>query len=400
MTLGGRRFLLGCAVVAAAACLALAVSLPFVRLTRPALFAYGHSLISGVSALAEAGQLPLAGIVLVLAIFLPLIKLLYLVLLATLPSEELGRSATQPRAIDWLGCWSPTTSWPWGWRSSSCLGPPTATAQAQRRRRRPGPSPVPCWRCCSPTPAPAPATPAPGAWACWLCGRPTRRRCAACRSGALLALAAITFVLGVSLPAVWLTAAYAGSDLHSLAGLVWALRGEGEWRPGGAILVLGIVLPAMRLLHLLTLMLSRALPPALRARVVVAAEVLGRHATADAMILVLMLFALVASGDAQAALQPGALCFVASTALTMLAYAWINLLAPSAVAQASSLKARLAGLAAAAGSGPKGRSPGCAPSRLIYRSGNLTCATMGRWSEPTTGPVRIETDPMSGVERT
>ena len=342
MTLGGRRFLLGCAVVAAAACLALAVSLPFVRLTRPALFAYGHSLISGVSALAEAGQLPLAGVVLVLAIFLPLIKLLYLVLLATLPSEELGRSATQLRAIDWLGRWSPHDILAVGMALILMLGH-DATAlrsgggalffagavlamllayawlrgDASARRMR------------------APAMRA--AYATALRGLPF---------GALLGLAAITFVLGVSLPAVWLTAAYAGSDRHSLAGLVWALRGEGEWLLGGAILVLGIVLPAMRLLHLLTLMLSRALPPALRARVVVAAEVLGRHATADTMILVLMLFALVASGDAQAALQPGALCFVASTALTMLAYAWINLLAPSAVAQASSLKARLAGLAA------------------------------------------------------
>jgi paraquat-inducible protein A len=341
MALGGRRFLLGCAVVAAAACLALACSLPFVRLTRPALFAYGHSLISGVSALAEAGQLPLAGVVLVLAIFLPLIKLLYLVLLATLPSEELGRSATQLRAIDWLGRWSPHDILAVGMALILMLGH-DATAQrsgggalffagavlamllayawlrgdASARRMR------------------APAMRA--AYATALRGLPF---------GALLALAAITFVLGVSLPAVWLTAAYAGSDLYSLAGLAWALRGEGEWLLGGAILVLGIVLPAMRLLHLLTLMLSRALPPALRARVVVAAEVLGRHATADTMILILMLFALVASGDAQAALQPGALCFVASTALTMLAYAWINLLAPSAVAQASSLKARLAGLA-------------------------------------------------------
>ena len=64
-----------------------------------------------------------------------------------------------------------------------------------------------------------------------------------------------------------------------------------------------------------------------------------------------MLFALVASGEARATLQPGACFFVASAALTMLAYAWINLLAPSAVAQASSLKARLAGLASASKAG-------------------------------------------------
>jgi len=195
MTLGGRRFLLGCAVVAAAACLALAVSLPFVRLTRPALFAYGHSLISGVSALAEAGQLPLAGVVLVLAIFLPLIKLLYLVLLATLPSEELGRSATQLRAIDWLGRWSPHDILAVGMALILMLGH-DATAQrsgggallfagavlamllayawlrgdASARRMR------------------APAMRA--AYATALRGLPF---------GALLALAAITFVLGVSL---------------------------------------------------------------------------------------------------------------------------------------------------------------------------------------------------------
>ena len=347
MTLGGRRFLLGCAVVAAAGCLALAVSLPFVRLTRPALLAYGHSPISGVNALVEVGHPILAGVVLVLAIFLPLIKLLYLVLLATLPSEDLGRSATQLRAIDWLGRWSPHDILAVALAVVLVLGD-DAVAQrsatgvgffvaavmamllayawlrgdASARRMR------------------APAVRA--AYATALRGLPF---------GALLALAAMSFGLGVTLPVIQLTAPYAGSDLHSLAGLVWALHGHGDLLLGGVIGMLAIVLPAMRLLHLLTLVLSRALPSGLRGKAIVAAEVLGRHATADTMILALMLFALVASGEAQAALQPGACFFVASAALTMLAYAWINLLAPSAVAQASSLKARLAGLASASKAG-------------------------------------------------
>ena len=81
---------------------------------------------------------------------------------------------------------------------------------------------------------------------------------------------------------------------------------------------------------------------------VVAAEALGRHATADTMILVLMLFALVASGDAQAALQPGGVVLRGLDHPDHAGLRWINLLAPSAVAQASSLKARLAGLAAPA----------------------------------------------------
>ncbi len=347
MTLGGRRFLLGCAVVAAAGCLALAVSLPFVRLTRPALLAFGHSPISGVNALFEVGHPVLAGVVLVLAIFLPLIKLLYLVLLATLPSEDLARSATQLRAIDWLGRWSPHDILAVALAVVLVLGD-DAVAQrsaagvgffvaavmamllayawlrgdASARRMR------------------APAVRA--AYATALRGLPF---------GGLLALAAVSFGLGVTLPVVQLTAPYAGSDLHSLAGLVWALHGQGDLLLGGVIGMLAIVLPAMRLLHLLTLVLSRALPSGLRGKAVVAADVLGRHATADTMIRALMLFARVASGEAHATLQAGACFFVASAALTMLAYAWINLLAPSAVAQASSLKARLAGLASASKAG-------------------------------------------------
>lgn len=348
MTLGGRRFLLGCAVVAAAACLALAVSLPFVRLTRPALFAYGHSLISGVSALAEADHLVLAAAVLVLAIFLPLIKLLYLVLLATLPHEDLERSATQLRAVDWLGRWSPHDILAVGLALALMLG---HDAVAHRSGAGAGFF--------------AAAAMAMLLAYVWLRGDASARRmrapamraayASALRGlpfGTLLALAAVSFGLGVTLPAVQLTAPYAGADLHSLASLIRALAGQGDALLGGAILMLAVVLPAMRLLHLATLVLSRALPPALRGKAVLAAEVLGRHATADTAILALMLFALVASGDAQAGLQPGAWCFIASTALTMLAYAWINLLAPSAVAQASSLKARLAGLAVAVKAGP------------------------------------------------
>jgi paraquat-inducible protein A len=341
MTLGGRRFLLGCAVVAAGACLALGLTLPFVRATRPALFAYGHSLIGGVSALAEADHLAMAGIVLVLAIFLPLLKLLYLLLLATLPSEELGRSTSQLRAVDWLGRWSPHDALAVVLALVLVLG---HDAVAQRSG-----SGAACFTAAVMAmllayawlrdDASAPRMRAPAARAAYataLHGLPF---------GALLALAAVSFGLGVTLPAVQLTAAYGGRDLHSLAGLVWALLMQGDALLGGAILTLAIVLPALRLLHLLTLVLSRVLPLGLRIKAVVAAEVLGRHATADTMVLALMLLALVASGDAHATLQPGAWCFLASVALTMLAYTWINLLAPSAVAQASSLRARLAGLA-------------------------------------------------------
>jgi paraquat-inducible protein A len=82
-----------------------------------------------------------------------------------------------------------------------------------------------------------------------------------------------------------------------------------------------------------------------------ATEFLGRYATADTMVLALMLLYLVAAGDAHALLQPGAYCFAASAVLTLLAYAWANMRAPAAAAQGSSLSARLADLASAGTSG-------------------------------------------------
>ena len=44
MTLGGRRFLLSLAIVAASVCLALGVSLPIIKLTKFVFFTYEHSL--------------------------------------------------------------------------------------------------------------------------------------------------------------------------------------------------------------------------------------------------------------------------------------------------------------------------------------------------------------------
>ena len=55
MTLGGRRFLLASALVAASVCLALGVSLPIIKLTKFVFFTYEHSLISTVNALDPLG---------------------------------------------------------------------------------------------------------------------------------------------------------------------------------------------------------------------------------------------------------------------------------------------------------------------------------------------------------
>src|SRR5262249_9354624 len=106
MTLGGRRFLLSLAIVAARVCLALGVSLPIIKLTKFVFFTYEHSLISTVNALINRGQLFLGVTVLIFSIVLPVLKLLYLLLLSTLPQRELRRLSRQLRALEWLGKWS------------------------------------------------------------------------------------------------------------------------------------------------------------------------------------------------------------------------------------------------------------------------------------------------------
>ena len=106
MTLGGRRFLLTLAIVGASVCLALGVSLPIIKLTKFVFFTYEHSLISTVNALIRSGQIFLGITVLIFSIALPILKLLYLLLLSTLPKRELQRLSRQLRALEWIGKWS------------------------------------------------------------------------------------------------------------------------------------------------------------------------------------------------------------------------------------------------------------------------------------------------------
>ena len=64
------------------------------------------SLISTVNALIRSGQIFLGITVLIFSIALPILKLLYLLLLSTLPKRELQRLSRQLRALEWIGKWS------------------------------------------------------------------------------------------------------------------------------------------------------------------------------------------------------------------------------------------------------------------------------------------------------
>lgn len=343
--LGTRRVWLGGTVAAAAVCLTLGVSLPFMRLTKLAVLgygAYGHSAISAVSALFRSGQYVLGGMLLVLVLLLPVLKLLYLVLLAALPAAEIGRSASQLRALDWLGRWS----------AHDLLAFALAAGLLAR-------DPMLSQRADAGSYLFAAAVLLMALAYVFLPGglRAFRLRAAAARAvhrargpafAALAVLAAVALVAGVTLPAVRLSSAYAGTDLHSVSSLAWTLYGRGATIPCVVLLGLAVVLPGLRIVYLLMLALARTMPAWLRNKAVAAGAGLGRYATADAMVLAVLLAYLIAAGEVDAALQPGVYGLVASAGLTLLAHAWINLLpSPAAAARPPSLAARLAGLAAA-----------------------------------------------------
>ena len=103
MRLGGRRFLLSFAIIAAAVCLALGISLPILKLTKFMFWSSEYSLISTVEVLLKQGQTFLGLVVLVFSIVFPVVKLLYLLLVSTLPAAELRRHAKRLKAIEWIG---------------------------------------------------------------------------------------------------------------------------------------------------------------------------------------------------------------------------------------------------------------------------------------------------------
>jgi len=339
MTLGGRRFLLGLAAAAACVCLALGVSLPFIKLTRFLFFTYEHSLVSAVNALIRSSQLLLGIAVLIFAIFLPVMKLLYLLLLVVLPLRDIDRLARQLRALEWLGKWSFSdvlvlaltiflirTQGAYDAGSASGIYFFTAAVLLMLLAHT------------------------------WLRSEVSvsRMRVSATKAayssamrglgfGLLFVLAAVFFALGVMLPAIRFTGMYAGAGQHSVATLIWALYAQNAYFPCVVLFTLAILLPGMKLVYLLALIVARNLPYAIRVKSIAPMEWLGRYSTADVTVLALMIFYLSASGYADASLLPGAYFFAASALTTMFAYAWANSLG-SATAQPASLAARLAGL--------------------------------------------------------
>jgi paraquat-inducible protein A len=345
MTLGGRRFLLSLAIVAASVCLALGVSLPIIKLTKFFFFTYEHSLISTVNALIRSGQTFLGVIVLIFSIVLPITKLLYLLLLSTLPQRELRRLSRQLKALEWLGKWSMhdvlvlslsiffiKSQGVYDARSLNGVYFFTAAvvfmilAYAWLRADL---------TLGEPAEHSSPRLPAQTS---------TLRNFA---FSFLIILATVFFALGVMLPAIRFTTVFVWTNQHSIATIIWALYKNGEFFLCFVIFMFSIFFPFMKLFYLLTLVTSPDMPAEFRDKSISAMEWLGRYSMTDVMVLALMIFYINASGYTEASVLPGVYFFAGSTIMTMLAYGWANQVTPGATQPKPppSLQARLAELA-------------------------------------------------------
>lgn len=329
MTLGGRRFLLAMAIVAASVCLALGVSLPIIKLTKFVFFTHEHSLLSTVQALLATGQTFLGLTVLIFSIVLPVLKLLYLLLLSTLPVTELRRYGRQLRALEWLGKWSMhdvlvlsltiffiksqgvydarslngvyfftaavvlmILAYAWLRTDAVREGAVIATRKAAKR---PGPL------------------------------SPFRNFVLSF----LIIVATVFFALGIMLPAIRFTTVYVWKNEHSIATIIWALYQNEEFFLCFVIFAFSIAFPFLKLLYLLTLVTSPDMDEKFREKSVSMMEWLGRYSMTDVMVLALMIFYINSSGYTAAHVEPGIYFFAASALITMFAYGWANSVGPS-----------------------------------------------------------------------
>jgi paraquat-inducible protein A len=325
MRLGGRRFLLSLAIIGAAVCLALGISLPILRLTKFIFWTSEYSLISTVGVLLRDKQTFLGLVVLVFSILLPVVKLGYLMLVSTLPAAELRRHAKRLKAIEWIGKWSmhdvlvlaltifflksqgiydaaslPAVylftaavalmilSYAWLKTDVAAAGHPLAEAH-------------------------------------------TPKQLSAMRNfllSFLIILATVFFALGIILPVIRFTTIYVWTNEHSIATIIWALYESNEYFLCGVVFAVSIFFPFLKLFYLLTLVTSPDLSPEFRRRSFSTMEWLGRYSMTDVMVLALMIFYVNSSGYTEAIVMPGVYFFAASALITMLAYGWANTVPP------------------------------------------------------------------------
>lgn len=327
MTLGGRRFLLSMAIIAASISLALGLTLPGIRLTRFYFFTTEYSLISTVYTLISRNQIFLGTVVFIFSIMLPVFKLGYLLVLTTMPDDIL-RQYRHLKALEWLGKWSMhdvlvlalmiffiKSQGVYDAKSLSGVYFFTAAVLFMilaytwlNRLTLPG-------------------EPSASVVTEQSLGAPLRRGTPAWRNFLLalfILVAAISFALGIILPSIRFTTIYVWTNEHSIATIIWALYRNEEWFLCCVICIFSVVFPFFKLLYLLTLCLSPSLSSEFRQKSITTIEWLGRYSMTDVMVLALMIFYMNSSGYTEARVMPGVYCFAASALMTMFAYGWAN----------------------------------------------------------------------------
>jgi paraquat-inducible protein A len=320
MRLGGRRFLLSFAIIGAAVCLALGISLPIIRLTKYVFWSTEHSLLSTVQVLIHDGQMFLGLTVLIFSIVLPILKLLYLLLISTLPTAELVRHHRRLKALEWLGKWSMHDVLVLAltiffikaqglYDAASLAGVYFFTAAVMLMilsyawLRTEG-------LAASPVQEPEPTGPVPAFRNFVL--------------SFLIIVATVSFALGIILPSIRFTTIYVWTNEHSIGTIIWALYDSEEFFLCTVLFLFSVLFPFLKLLYLLTLVASPDIPPEFRKKSIATMEWLGRYSMTDVMVLALMIFYVNSSGYTEARVLPGIYFFAASALITMLAYGWAN----------------------------------------------------------------------------
>jgi len=343
MRIGGRRFLLSFAIIGASVCLALGISLPIIRLTQFMFWSTQHSLLSTVYVLIKDGQWFLGLTVLIFSIVFPILKLLYLLLVSTLPDIEIHRQRRRLKALEWLGKWSmhdvlalalmiffiksqgvyDATSLngvyfftaaivlmilAYAWLPD-VLESDAARARARNNKKsKMGDDPLVIKK-------------QPGL------NDGLKKPLTPFRNfvlSFLIILATVFFALGVILPVIRFTTVYVWTNEHSIATIIYALYQDKEIFLCSVLFVFSILFPFLKLFYLLTLVTSPDLSPEFREKSISTMEWLGRYSMTDVMVLALMIFYVNSSGYTEATVLPGVYFFAASALMTMLAYGWVN----------------------------------------------------------------------------
>ncbi len=330
--LGGRRFLLSFAIICASVCLALGITLPIIKLTQYVFWSTEHSLLSTTWALISDQQYFLGLTVLVFSIVFPVLKLLYLLLVSTLPQTEIQRQHRRLKALEWLGKWSMHDVLVLSltiffiksqgvYDATSLTGVYFFTAavvlmilsyawlrtegfSSPHHGLNPKPQKVVKPQALSPF-----------------------------RNfvlSFLIIVATVFFALGVILPVIRFTTVYVWTNEHSIATIIYALYQNQEFFLCAVLFIFSIFFPFLKLLYLLTLVTSPDLSPEFRTRSISTMEWLGRYSMTDVMVLALLIFYVNSSGYTEARVLPGVYFFAASALITMLAYGWANTIAPIA----------------------------------------------------------------------